>query len=222
MKKFSLILILLLTVALTFSLSACGKNGGDGKDGKDGAPGKDGVDGLTPTIEISEDGYWIINGEKTNVKASAKETVDENPQGLQFYIQDDGTYIVAYGDAKYLSNIVIPETYKGGKVVGIDNCGFEYCTNLTSITIPDSVTSIGDRAFYDCDSLTSITIPDSVTSIGDCAFYNSTSLTRINFNGTVDQWNAIEKQSLGNYYLDSYTIYCTDGEIAKDGTVTYY
>ncbi len=50
---------------------------------------------------------------------------------------------------------------------------------IKSITIPDSVTSIGDRAFSGCESLTEITIPDSVTSIGDGAFSNCTSLKRI-------------------------------------------
>ena len=45
--------------------------------------------------------------------------------------------------------------------------------SLASITIPDSVTSIGDYAFDGCTSLTSITIPDSVTSIGEGAFTNT-------------------------------------------------
>ena len=44
------------------------------------------------------------------------------------------------------------------------------CTDLTSITIPGSVKSIGEKAFWGCTGLTSVTIPDSVTSIGIHAF----------------------------------------------------
>ena len=54
----------------------------------------------------------------------------------------------------------------------------------TSITIPNSVTSIGEKAFSGCSSLTSITIPNSVTSIGDHAFYNCSSLTSITIEAT--------------------------------------
>ncbi|MBR3708637.1 MAG: leucine-rich repeat domain-containing protein, partial [Lentisphaeria bacterium] len=56
---------------------------------------------------------------------------------------------------------------------------FRHCTDLTSITIPDSVTSIGLYAFSRCSSLTSITIPDSVTSIGRWAFSRCSSLKSI-------------------------------------------
>ncbi len=45
-----------------------------------------------------------------------------------------------------------------------------YGTSITSLTISDSVTTIGDGAFSDCSKLTSVTIPDGVTSIGICAF----------------------------------------------------
>ena len=64
-------------------------------------------------------------------------------------------------------------------------CAFSDCTSLTSITIPNSVTSIGDEAFYDCTSLTSVTIPNSVTSIGDDAFSGCTSLTSVTIPNSV-------------------------------------
>ena len=56
---------------------------------------------------------------------------------------------------------------------------------VTELVIPDSVTSIGDRAFYYCDSLTSVVIPDSVTSIGYAAFYYCTSLTSVEIGDSV-------------------------------------
>ena len=53
------------------------------------------------------------------------------------------------------------------------------CNSLTSITIPNSVTSIGGRAFSNCTGLTSVTIPNSVTSIGGGAFRDCNRLTSI-------------------------------------------
>ncbi|MBE6942231.1 MAG: hypothetical protein E7455_08120 [Ruminococcaceae bacterium] len=64
------------------------------------------------------------------------------------------------------------------------------CSNLTSIVIPDSVTSIGDYAFYCCTSLTSITIPNSVTNIGYATF-NGSGLTSVTYCGSEAQWNQI-------------------------------
>lgn len=57
--------------------------------------------------------------------------------------------------------------------------GFDGCTGLTSINIPNSVTSIGHNAFSGCTGLTSITIPSSVTTIGDEAFNDCTSLSSV-------------------------------------------
>ena len=56
---------------------------------------------------------------------------------------------------------------------------FRECTSLTSVTIPSSITSLGEGAFMYCSGLTNITIPSSVTSIGDYAFNYCTSLTNI-------------------------------------------
>ena len=69
--------------------------------------------------------------------------------------------------------LTIPTTVsKGGRTYTVTTIGFGAFigTNLTSVIIPNSVTTIGDRAFYASNHLTSVTIPNSVTSIGDWAF----------------------------------------------------
>ena len=75
----------------------------------------------TPIVSISEDGYWVINGEKTEVKAKGENSTatNENPQGLAFCLKDDGTYAVEIGYAKYLSKIEIPDTYNGKAVTEV-------------------------------------------------------------------------------------------------------
>ena len=83
------------------------------------------------------------------------------------------TYLVEAVD-KTLSTYAIKS---GTKWIG--SYAFEGCTGLTSIEIPNSVTSIGKGAFSGCSSLTSLTIPNSVMSIESLAFYNCVGLTSI-------------------------------------------
>ena len=83
----------------------------------------------------------------------------------------------AFNDCSSLTSVTI-----GDGVTSIGERAFYGCSKLTSITIPDSVTSIGAEAFEYCYSLTSVIIPDSVTSIGYKAFYGCRSLKYNEYN----------------------------------------
>jgi hypothetical protein len=85
---------------------------------------------------------------------------------------------------------------------------------LTSITIPNSVTEIGNETFGYCFGLTSITIPNNVTSIGEKAFELCESLTSITYEGTMEQWNAIDKVSGWNNEVPATYVQCSDGQVA--------
>ena len=88
----------------------------------------------------------------------------------------------SYYKDEYSGSVVIPSsvTYNSVtySVTSIGEWAFSYCDGLTSVTIPNSVTSIGKSAFWAC-GLTSVVIPNSVTSIGERAFYYCSGLTSI-------------------------------------------
>lgn len=93
------------------------------------------------------------------------------------YIVEEGTKAIAdeaFYDCNYIESVTIPDS-----VISIGYYAFGYCDSLVSVVIPDSVTSIGAKAFYYCSNLTTVTIPDGITSIGDYTFYNCSSLTNI-------------------------------------------
>jgi len=91
-----------------------------------------------------------------------------------YSLKEDETYDYKklFYNCKNLTSIVIPDS-----VTSIGTNAFMSCIALPSVTLPDSVTSIGNGAFYSCYSLTNIVIPDSVTSIGDEAFNDCYSLS---------------------------------------------
>ncbi|MDO4738964.1 MAG: leucine-rich repeat domain-containing protein, partial [Bacteroidales bacterium] len=104
----------------------------------------------------------------------ADKVITDDEQIGDFIFKD--MELVAYtGNDK---DVKLPDNYYGGNYT-IGEFAFKGCTGLTSITIPNSVTSIGYSAFEGCKGLTSITIPNSVTSIGTCAFYGCEGLKTV-------------------------------------------
>lgn len=115
----------------------------------------------------------------------------------------------AFSDCSSLTGIVIPNS-----VTSIGECAFSNCSSLTGIEIPNSITSIEYGVFMDCSNLNSVTIPNSVTTIGGAAFCRCPNLTNIIFNGTISQWNAIDKRESWNADVPATKVVCTDGEVA--------
>lgn len=100
--------------------------------------------------------------------------------GIAYDVSADGTYAEVIGYTGTATRIKIASEFNGLPVTNICSEAFRYTSvNITSIDIPNSVTSIGSYAFSNCSALTSITIPDSVTSIGYAAFAHCSSLASI-------------------------------------------
>ena len=109
---------------------------------------------------------------------------DEKTFGYLKYTITDGEVTITNCDSSISGELTIPETIEGYPVTSIGGEAF-YHANLTSIAIPNSVTSIEHSAFFGCTNLTSITIPDSVTSIANEVFRDCTGLTSITLSNSI-------------------------------------
>ena len=115
--------------------------------------------------------------------------------GTESYTGGTGIKQYYYGystSSTTYSTYYIPSSLRSVKVTGgnILRGAFYGCSMLTTVTLPDSVASIGDYAFYNCTGLTSVPIPNSVESIGDYAFYNCTGLTSVPIPDSVESIGA--------------------------------
>lgn len=185
-----------------------GENGVDGKDGENGKDGSDGVgvystaldengnlvvtytDGTTDVIEHhwqliytleeathEKDGIYVYTCSDCGL---ARVVYGKYyTKGLAYVLnEDNASYsVTGIGEATD-TEIVVPETYNNLPVTAIAEKAFFQNNDITSITLPDSVTKIGANAFAFCE-LTELTLPDSLTDVGEYAFYSCTALKTV-------------------------------------------
>ena len=75
-----------------------------------------------------------------------------------------------------------------------------------TVEIPDTITKIADNAFYYGKNITTLVLPNTITSIGEYSFSGCTSLEKLIFEGTESEWNAIEKDEAWNMWMNEFDI----------------
>lgn len=158
MKKIKSILVLLLLstmLAVTLGATACSDN-----PSSSGEPTKP-----NPSIDNS-----VVEGD------------------FKYGLTKEDTYYVKAGNSQIEGELIIPTTYNGKKVTSIGFSGDSYNISngafrsrwrITSVTIPDSITYLGNFSFFKCTGLTSVYIPGSIENIGGGAFEDCTKLETV-------------------------------------------
>jgi hypothetical protein len=133
-----------------------------------------------------------------------------SPDGLSIVFAG-GEIILSLGETPQLAgDLVISES---ANIVTIPGATFD-SQPLTGIIVPTGVEVIEDDAFAYCHELNSIKLPVSIRSIRPYIFRGCRVLETIIFEGTMEQWNAITKDSYWNKGAPATHVHCTDGDVA--------
>lgn len=206
--------------------------------------------GCTNLTSVTYGGDWsnlTIQSGNPAVEDAAKDAANEQLFDFEFILNNTAVVVTNYKCKGTAADVTIPSRYKGKPVTAINNAAFPNSA-VTSVTIPDSITSIPDAAFVNCSKLTNISIPNSVTYIGFSAFSSCTSLKSITlpsslstignsafagcpssmtvtYPGSKTQWDAIFKGS-NNDVLENHLIcamleatFTADGESISTQTI---
>lgn len=220
MKKKVLLSVLLLASCL--SLGSCrivgikgdtgptGPSGAQGEKGNDGKDGKNGEDGESPTITISDDGYWVINGVKSNVKA-AGENGQKGDTGEKGDSGEPGTkWIYDQGNPIDLNKTSNPGDFyfdtDNGNVFTYTNSTWNYVTNFRYKIDYNENHGSHEFTVYSMDqidaALAAVKNGDKIVCGSNIEFDNNMFVTRniefhFDFNGytlsnTVDLWKTYD------------------------------
>ena len=180
-----------------------------------------------PSKMVNENGYIFYTYEGVDyligyVGSDRELTLPESYNGRSYKIYDRAFYNYAE-----LKSVTIPES-----ITDISGEAFFGCSNIETAAVhvraifcipKDSLrtvvitggTRMDDFVLCDCACLENVTIDSSITRIGEWAFSGCIKLTGIAYNGTVEQWKAIDKGYGWNSKTDLYTVTCTDGVLKK-------
>jgi len=123
------------------------------------------------TVEVfGADAVFVTVSEAEKEEPTPPATPEES-DGLLYLLNEEGTAYTVVGMTENASlTLVIPETFEGLPVTAIGDRAFEG-TAITSVTLPDSITTIGGWAFASCQQLTEVALPSGITEIPDGAFF---------------------------------------------------
>ncbi|MBR5433137.1 MAG: leucine-rich repeat protein, partial [Bacteroidales bacterium] len=157
-------------------------------------------------------------GTQKYTPAMVETEISENPDGDNYGFYFKSIFVQRYSYSYYSSL----------RTVNITNCEylpyntFSDCNKITSITLPDNLTTIGEKAFYNCTNLTSTTIPSNVTTVGENAYQYCNSIASIITESTADLSAAnlrFSKDGFNYRVLNKSTVELT-GSSNTTGTVT--
>ncbi len=116
------------------------------------------------------------------VMACKAQTFVEN--GITYSVLTDSTVAVASNKGAYAGAVTVPATVTHNDsafhVVAVAARAFQASKELTSVTLPESVTTLGNYAFNQCTALTTVHLPEGLTEVPNYTFYFCTSLTSVN------------------------------------------
>ena len=189
MKKFRNLLLTLLSVVCVGTMAVCFAGCKDEETSSSSMNSSNTASSVENSLSVIENSSSV---EDNSSDSSNVEEIKTPSEGLKFTLKEDNLSYSVMGIGTCTdTDVVIPATYEGLPVTTIGDWAFSYCSGLKSIEIPDSVTMIGVSAFYNCRSLTSIT-----------------------FEGTIEQWNAIEKNRNWAAGISVTEVVCSDGTVA--------
>ena len=123
-------------------------------------------------------------------------------------LSETGTNLLISQTETIPAHIVVPTVYMGCDVITIQ---INWCQTVESIVIPSGI-ELGYSAFEYCFNLKDVYLPSSIHII-DNTFSNCTSIENIYYDGTIEEWEKIEKIGDWDWWMGDYTIHCSNGDI---------